>query len=308
MRRLLLMFAVTCALPAAAEAQSVAYGLVGSDHIVTFNPSSPGTITSNLPITGLGSGETLTGIDIRPADGLIYTVATDGNVYRLTNTGSSYAATNIGVVQQFPPTTPPTTIIPVTGSNFGFDFAGFDRIRLIGDTDQELRINPLNGGAGADPLVNDGAGGHPYDIIGVAYSDSAPGFQQSTIYAIDGITASLLRGLPGISGTYLTTNLSGDPFDPLGIALTSQSDVGFDILFAGGVNSAFLTANDNFYSVDLTTGQASLIGGLGIGNIRGLTLAAVPEPGTWATMIFGFGAAGLALRRSRKPARVSARV
>jgi hypothetical protein len=29
--------------------------------------------------------------------------------------------------------------------------------------------------------------------------------------------------------------------------------------------------------------------------------AAVPEPGTWATMLLGFGAVGFAMRRRRTP-------
>jgi len=37
-------------------------------------------------------------------------------------------------------------------------------------------------------------------------------------------------------------------------------------------------------------------------NIRVSDLAAVPEPGTWALMILGFGSAGAALRRRRNPA------
>ena len=96
------LLAGTLLLAAPATAQTV-YALVDSDRIVTFAASDPGTITSNLSITGLQAGEVLTGIDIRPLDGLIYSVSTAGNVYRFNAGGGGYAATLTGMVQQFPP-------------------------------------------------------------------------------------------------------------------------------------------------------------------------------------------------------------
>jgi hypothetical protein len=33
-----------------------------------------------------------------------------------------------------------------------------------------------------------------------------------------------------------------------------------------------------------------------------VSISAVPEPGTWALMILGFGAVGLTMRRKRQPA------
>lgn len=269
------------------------FGLVGNDRIVTFDAANPGAITSNFAIAGLGAGEVLTGIDIRPLDGLIYTVSTSGNVYRLTRDTAGYAAALTGVVTTFPF---PGAPVPITGGNFGIDFAPFDRIRLVSDLDQNLRINPLNGGAAIDGLIGDGAGGRPYDLIGVAFTNGTGA--GSIFYAIDGASSSLRRSL-GPGAGFANTNLSGATFDPLGIGLTSQSRVGFDILFSGGVNRAFLSADDSFYDVDLDTGRASLIGGIGIANIRGITTA-VPEPSTWLTMILGFGAIGTALRRRRK--------
>ena len=290
MRHLALVSLALCAFASPAAAQTV-YGLVGNDRIVTFDASNPGAITSNWLITGVGAGEVLTGIDIRPLDGLIYTVSTSGNVYRFTPGGGNYAATLTGVVTTFPF---PGTPVAISGNNFGIDFAPADRIRLVSDLDQSLRINPLNGGAAVDALINNGAGGRPYDLIGVAYADNAA--TGAAFYGIDGVTSSLLRG--GLFGAYVNTSLSGALFDPLGIGLNSQSPVGFDILFSGGVNSAFLSANDSFYGVDLTTGRATLIGGIGVGNIRGITTA-VPEPASWAMMIGGFGLMGAALRRRK---------
>lgn len=152
-----------------------------------------------------------------------------------------------------------------------------------------------NGGAAIDSPVNDGVGGRPYDLIGVGYADGAA--VGAAFYGIDGSGSSLLRG--GALGVYSNTNLSGAAFDPLGIGLTSSSRVGFDILFSGGVNRAFLSADDSFYSVDLHTGRATVIGGIGIANIRGITTA-VPEPSTKLSMILGFGVIGFVVRRRRR--------
>jgi Domain of unknown function (DUF4394)/PEP-CTERM motif len=284
------LLAGSLALAAPAHAQKV-YGLVGNDRIVTFNSWDPGTITSDLAITGLETGEVLTGIDIRPLDGLIYSVSTLGNVYRFNADGAGYAATRTGFVQMAPPLS--GIPIPIVGNNFGIDFAPFDRIRLVSDLDQNLRINPLNGGAASDPAINNGAGGMPYDLIGFANTSLGA---DNVGYGIDGVSSSLLRGA-GTSGIYVNTNLMGTVFDPLGISLTSQSQAGFDIFYSGGVSNAFLTANGGFYGVDLNTGRASLIGALGASTIRGITTAAVPEPSTWAMMILGFAAVGHSLRR-----------
>ena len=49
------------------------------------------------------------------------------------------------------------------------------------------------------------------------------------------------------------------------------------------------------HSHDLPTG----------GELRAV-LVPIPEPSTWAMLLLGFGAVGIVLRRSRRPARVTA--
>ena len=79
--------------------------------------------------------------------------------------------------------------------------------------------------------------------------------------------------------------------------------LGFDI--SGFSGAGFFSVNDNFYGINLATGGASLIGGLGTQGITGITIGAVPEPGTWAMMLLGFGGMGLAVRRRRKSAYIA---
>lgn len=290
------LFLGALALGSPAAAQSV-FGLVGSDRIVTFDANSPGVVTSDLPILGLAPGAVLTGIDVRPLDGAIYSVSTAGIVYRLDAGAGGYQAVVVGAVQTFPP---PGSPISVSGNNFGIDFnPTVDRIRLTSDTDQNLRINPLNGGTAVDTPINNGAGGSPYDLIGVAYTNSFAGAGSTTLYAIDAISSSLVRSTNANGGVYVGTNLGGAAFGPLGLSLSGQTQVGFDILFSGGANAAFLSANNSFYGVNLTTGQASLIGAIGVSGVRGIAFAAVPEPASWAMLIAGFGLIGGAVRRQR---------
>jgi hypothetical protein len=47
-----------------------AYALSGST-LVSFNPAAPAVGTS-IPVTGLTAGQTLVGIDFRPANGVLY--------------------------------------------------------------------------------------------------------------------------------------------------------------------------------------------------------------------------------------------
>jgi hypothetical protein len=61
----------------------------------------------------------------------------------------------------------------------------------------------------------------------------------------------------------------------------------------------------NFTATDTTTRLTftNLTGGVNEGVfLDAVAVAAVPEPATWALMLFGFGGIGLAMRRRRRPA------
>jgi hypothetical protein len=93
-------------------------------------------------------------------------------------------------------------------------------------------------------------------------------------------------------------------------ALETTSTVSIII---NGVAQTFNLGNgENFFGIQATgTDTISSIAfdtnGIGVVDLRQLRIggvaAAVPEPATWALMLIGFGAAGFAMRRSRKQQR-----
>jgi hypothetical protein len=280
-----LIAASLAATPAAAE---TVFGLTGSSTIVTFDSSNPGAITSSNPITGLGSGVALRGIDFRPADNQLYALGTDGSLYRLTASGSTFTATNLGALTTAP-----------EGSSFGFDFnPTVDRLRVTSDTNQNLRVNPNTNPPG---VIVDGAltlnGSSNIDLVGAGYTNSVFGATGTTLYGLDAFTDSLVRATVANNGTYVNSNLAGGLFGPLGVTFGTSDLVGFDI--GGTSGAAFFSLNDGFFSVDLNSGAATRIGTVGAGRLVGISVAPVPEPGTWAMLLLGFAAIGVVFRRRR---------
>ena len=123
---------------APASAAETVYGLTAGDNLVTFSSDRPGTVSSPVAITGQGSGESFVGIDVRPATGQLYGVTQAGQSGRLYRIDPVTAkATAI--------TTQPFTL---TGVDFGVDFNPVpDRVRIVSDTGQNLRLNPNTGNA-----------------------------------------------------------------------------------------------------------------------------------------------------------------
>lgn len=284
MRFLLGALASVAIVASSSAAAEEVFGLVGSSSIVTFDSASPGTITSNSTITGLGAGVTLTGIDLRPADNQLYSVSSTGTVYRLTLSGANYTATSLGTISTSP-----------SGNSFGLDFnPTVDRLRMVSDTNQNLRINQTTTppGVTVDGMITlDGSSN--VDLIGSAYTNSVFGATATTLFGIDAFTDALVRATNPNGGIY--TNVGS-----LGLSLTPTDLLGFDI--SGFSGAGFFSVNNNFFGIDLATGNATLIGGLGTQGITGITIASVPEPATWAMMLLGFASVGVALRRRRRSA------
>ncbi len=281
--------ALCAAMPAQAE---LAYALTSIDQIISFDTATPGNLLTAFSITGLQPSETLLAIDARPANGVLYGLGNSSRLYTINpNTG---AATAVG--GQF------STIL--NGTTFGFDFNPVvDRVRVVSDLDQNLRINPIDGSVTAvDGTLNYASGdsffGQSPNINGAAYANNVPGALSTTLYVVDSLQNSLAIQTVPNSGTLNTVG-------PLGIDGSRFN--GFDISGLTGIGYAATPASSgglaaDLYRINLTTGAATLVGHIGPADadilVRGFSLAAVPEPGTGTLALVG--GLGLLMMRWRR--------
>jgi hypothetical protein len=221
--------------------------LTSGNRLLSFDHATPGTITSTLQLTGLQPGETLLGLDFRPATGGLYALGSTSRLYLLdTTTGE---AKLVGLMAFTP---------ALNGTRFGFDFnPAVDRIRVTSDADQNMRLNPDTGAvAGTDTnlqfAASDVNAGVNPNVVGSAYSNNFIGATITVLYDIDSNVNALLIQNPPNGGTLNTMGSLG--FDV-------ADEVGFDI--SGVSGAAYASLSTNLYSINLQSGLATLIGGIG---------------------------------------------
>lgn len=273
-----LVFGALAAATMATGAQAATvFGVDENNNLVTFSSATPGTIASSVLINGTSA--TFLALDFRGSNGLLYGLADDLRLYTIN--ASTGLATAIGGP------------LAITGSNFGFDFnESVDMIRVVSNDDSNYVVNPNTGVATRFTDVFYAAGdpnaGINPTISGNAYIRGTP-----NQFAIDTTGDFLVRQA---NNTGVLTTVGS-----LGVAVGPRT--AFDIDTDG---AAYLMDANRFYTVNTTTGAATLVG-TSQRAIFGIAVQAVPEPGTWAMMILGFGAVGGAMRRrnaSAKTARV----
>ena len=258
----LMMFCAGIVLTSGAAHADALYALAGNSLLVV-DTATPGTTRSTLAITGLQPGESLVGIDVRPATGELFGVGSTSRVYVINPlTG---AATMVGAGPFAP---------ALSGTSFGVDFNPVpDRIRVVSDTGQNLRLNPNSGAVAATDTPLNGAA---TSAVGAGYTNSFAGATTTTLYVIDAISDNL----------YLQGSIGGAPVSPNGGTLTlvgplgvnTSNAVGLDISTAG---TAFAALNvggvSGLYTINLATGTATLIGTFAAGGapITGIALAPV---------------------------------
>lgn len=257
--------------PEGAERAERAVAVTASNKLLKFNAGRPGRILATLNITGLQAGETLLGIDYRVSKEQLYALGSSGRLYTVDD--DTGAATVVG--NPF--------AVKLEGAQFGFDFnPAVDRIRVVSNTAQNLRLHPdtgavVDGNATLEGVQTDGklayaagdanAGKSPV-VVGAAYSYNKADPKMTTNFALDATTGALVTQgtregvMPAVApntGQLFTIGPVGMPFSSAAFDIQALSDVAFAALNSDGATAS------RWVTIDLKTGAAKTLGTIGGG-------------------------------------------
>jgi hypothetical protein len=234
-------------------------GLTPNNTLVMFDSSNPTTI-KDIKVSEIEGR--LIGIDIRPANGMLYGVTDTSKIYTIDSaTGKATLVSTLS--------------IPFKGGmRSGVDFNPVaDRLRLVGANGQNFRINVETGA-----VTNDGALAYASgdknarsgaSISAGAYTNSMAGAKTTQLFNIDTVQDSLVLQSPPNDGVLKTIGSLGTDF---------ISMAGMDIVSDGnGGNMAFAVSGSTLYSINLEKGAAQSIGTIGNSNMSFIDLAAMPK-------------------------------
>lgn len=200
--------------------EEVAYAVDGNNNLMIFNPFIAGSPIIKT-LTGLQSGETLYGIDFRPANGQLYAISSTSRLYTI-NT-SNGVATLVGSGPFSP---------ALTGTDVGMDFnPTVDRIRVVSNMGQNLRLNPNDGTVAAvDGNLNPG----PVVVTAAAYTNNFAGATTTVLFDISTRTGTMLfRQDPPNSGGLVPVGVLG-MMGVNGAGVNAEGANGFDISTSNG--------------------------------------------------------------------------
>ncbi len=267
----------------------------GAQGLVRINSASGSAYAYGTPpraatlIVNVAPGQVLVGMDYRPNTGQLYTLGYDAsagaraagsNAQLYTLDPNSGVATAVGAVISLD--------LGAVATRIGFDFdPTADRIRVEGGNRANYRLNPTDGSAAKDSDLSYAAPNAALTptIGAVAYTNAYIGSTSTALYAIDvpGPGTGLfdintpndgllsVQSLPN-SGTLTDSKKIKLGSNPFGDPVAVNVDVYYNP--NTGLNEAYLTevtepvvvrdgskvSRTNFYSLDLETGQATLLG------------------------------------------------
>jgi hypothetical protein len=225
----------------AASAQSIV-ALIGNNTLTVVDFKAR-KATSTVQVKGVQ----LIGIDVRPADGMLYGVTATGQIGTLDpKTGVFTKKSDLS-----------EKLKPGVAATIDFNPAA-DRLRVMASDGTSHRVNVDDGKVTVDGshkyADGDAQKGKTPRVVAGAYSNSVKGTKETTLYNVDAANGNLVRQAPPNDGVLNTIG-------SLGIKLNGP--VAFDIVATGeGQNDAWLWNAGTLYKVDLKTGKATAAGAL----------------------------------------------
>jgi hypothetical protein len=231
-------------------------GISANGKLVLFRSDDPEAATT-VKIRGLQKKEKLLAIDVRPLNGQLYGLGSTSRIYTINRT-TGQATAVAGPIDPL-----------LAGESFAFDFNPVvDRIRIVSDSGQNLRVNPDTGATAAVDAGLAYAGGDPNfatipGVVACAYNnnDNIPE-TLTVLFNIDATRDILVRQDPPNAGTLNTIGA-------LGVDITDVA--GFDISGNTGIAYAGLVVKDGskkrlrttLFTVNLATGATTSLGRIG---------------------------------------------
>jgi hypothetical protein len=241
----LLLCTLTIVLNAQPASAEVAYAVTETNKLIRFDTGQTGH-TDLGTISGTIGGEQILSIDFRPLTGRLYGVS----ALRLYTINPVTATAEVASEADFP--------VPLSG-NVDMDFDPVSgMIRVVTDTNQNLRINPQNGAVTTDTPIS-GVGG----LTALAYTNNFASPDRATLFAISPGTDQVAR----IGGVDLTdggaSQAAGVAAAVGGLTIDVTAPAGFDI--AANDNDAFAVltptgdTQSGLYRINLSSGAATFI-------------------------------------------------
>ena len=205
-------------------------------------------------LAGLVQDTRIVGIDHRPANGVLYGLGNAGGIYTID--AQTAAATLASRITR-----------PLEGTSFGVDFnPTVDRLRVVSDTGQNLRINVDDGSSTEDTDLNI-PGPTPVNpalgvtAVGYTNNDVDPN-TATTLFDIDTTNDTTVIQAPPNAGSLNATGKLGvgAAAGSVGFDIYSQLDAGTTVGLRPLASIATQGGATTLYDVDLLTGRVAWIG------------------------------------------------
>lgn len=225
-------------------------GVTADGRLVCFEDDRADRVDTLGRITGLVTDTKLVGLDFRPASGAdgdagdLYGVGDQGGIYVIDSSGRATPKSRLNVA--------------LSGTSFGVDFnPTVDRLRIVSDTGQNLRVDVDTGVATVDGTLSYTPPTAATGVVASAYTNNdADPNTATTLFDVDTMLDQVVVQSPANAGSLAPTGKLGvDASSPASLDIYATVRDGSTVE-STAVATLTVGGASRLYRLDLLTGRA----------------------------------------------------